>query len=223
MRILLVCFFVSLPLTTFAQITFEDKEIEITARADQEKVKFVFPFKNSGNEAVEIINVNLTCSCLSAKTAKEKYSPGESGKLEAIFSIGSFTGVQRKSMTLTSQQDGKEKTRDSLLAILTIPEVITIEPELIKWKVNEEPAEKVFTIKVPHTDPISIKGVTCSREGFNFSWKEIKKGREYEIRIKPLSTSSPMLGMMKIDTDSKIKKHQKKLAFFSIARSRSRR
>ena len=76
MRILLVCFFVSLPLTTFAQITFEDKEIEITARADQEKVKFVFPFKNSGNEAVEIINVNLTCSCLSAKTDKEKYSPG---------------------------------------------------------------------------------------------------------------------------------------------------
>ena len=183
MRILLVCFFVSLPLTTFAQITFEDKEIEITARADQEKVKFVFPFKNSGNEAVEIINVNLTCSCLSAKTDKEKYSPGESGKLEAIFSIGSFTGVQRKSMTLTSQQDGKEKTRDSLLAILTIPEVITIEPELIKWKVNEEPAEKVFTIKVPHTDPISIKGVTCSREGFNFSWKEIKKGREYEIEL----------------------------------------
>ena len=113
MRILLVCFFVSLPLTTFAQITFEDKEIEITARADQEKVKFVFPFKNSGNETIEIINVNLTCSCLSAKTDKEKYSSGESGKLEAIFSIGSFTGVQRKSMTLTSQQDGKEKTRDS--------------------------------------------------------------------------------------------------------------
>ena len=45
-------------------------------------------------------------------------------------------------MTVTSQQDGKEKTRDSLLAILTIPEVITIEPELIKWKVNEEPLKR---------------------------------------------------------------------------------
>ena len=183
MRILLVCFFVSLPLTTFAQITFEDKEIEITARADQEKVKFVFPFKNSGNEAVEIINVNLTCSCLSAKTDKEKYSPGESGKLEAIFSIGSFTGVQRKSMTLTSQQDGKEKTRDSLLAILTIPEVITIEPELIKWKVNEEPAEKVFTIKVPHTDPISIKGSPAQGKVLIFHGRKLKKGANMKSEL----------------------------------------
>ena len=75
MRIIMVCFLLSLPLTTFAQIIFKDKEIEITARADQEKVIFVFPFKNSGNETVEIINVNLTCSCLSAKTDKENIVP----------------------------------------------------------------------------------------------------------------------------------------------------
>ena len=85
MRIILVCFLLSLPLTTFAQITFKDKEIEITARADQEKVTFVFPFKNSGNETVEIINVNLTCSCLSAKTDKEKYSSENQASLKQFF------------------------------------------------------------------------------------------------------------------------------------------
>ena len=150
MKFILLLLLAILPTLAFGKISFENKEIEITAAADQEKVTFVFPFKNEGSTAIKIIDVNLTCSCLSAKTDKEVYSSGEKGQLEAIFSIGSFTGIQRKSMTMISQQEGKEKTRDALLAILTIPDVITIEPELIKWKVNEDPSEKVFYMKVPH-------------------------------------------------------------------------
>ena len=223
MRVLSVFIILLFPSLSWSQITFDKKEIEITASADQETVTFVFPFKNTGDEIVEVVDVNLTCSCLSAKTDKELYSPKDKGRLEAVFSIGSFTGVQRKSMTVITRQKGKDKVRDALLAILTIPDVITIEPELVKWKVNEEPSEKVFLIKVPYTEPIKILSVNCSRDGFECSWKELKEGREYEIRIKPLSTSSPMLGMVKIDTDSKLKKHQRKLAFFSISRSRSRK
>ena len=91
-----------LPTLAFGKISFENKEIEITAAADQENVTFVFPFKNEGSTAIKIIDVNLTCSCLSAKTDKEVYSSGEKGQLEAIFSIGSFTGIQRKSMTIST-------------------------------------------------------------------------------------------------------------------------
>ena len=223
MRVLSVFIMLLFPSLCWSQITFDKKEIEITASADQETVTFVFPFKNTGKELVEVLDVNLTCSCLSAKTDKDVYAPSDKGKLEAIFSIGSFTGVQRKSMTVISQQKGKDKTRDALLAILTIPDVITIEPELVKWKVNEKPSEKVFILKVPYSKPIRVQNVICSRDGFECSWKALKEGREYEIRIKPLSTSSPMLGMLKIDTDSELKKHKRKLAFFSIARSRSRK
>ena len=67
-------------------------------------------------------------------------------------------------------------------------------------------------MKVPHANHIKIQNVTCSRDDLNFH-EGIKSWREYEI-VKPLSTASPMLGMIKIDTDSKIKKHQRKLAFF---------
>ena len=180
----------------------------------------MFPFKNVGKESVSVIDVNLTCSCLSATTDKESYGPGEEGYLKAIFSIGSFTGIQRKSMTIISQDEGKKEVRDSLLAILTIPDVVTIEPELIKWNVGEEPVEKVFTFKVPYVDPIKITNVTCTREGFDVSVVKKKEGREYEIKLKPQATSKPMLGMIKIETDSKLKKHTRKLAFFSIARKR---
>ena len=199
-----------LPVIAFAEIKFGNKEIEIKANPSDEIVSFVFPFKNVGKKPVSVIDVNLTCSCLSAKTDKKTYGPGEDGYLEAIFSIGSFTGIQRKSMTVISQDEGKVKVRDSLLAILTLPDVVTIEPELIKWKVGE----------VPYVDPIKITSVSCTREGFDVSVVAKKEGREYEIKIKPQKTSKPMLGMIKIETDSKLKKHSRKLAFFSIARKR---
>ncbi|MEC7863013.1 MAG: DUF1573 domain-containing protein, partial [Verrucomicrobiota bacterium] len=164
----------------FAELKFGNKEIEIKSKPSDEVVSFVFPFKNVGKESVSVIDVNLTCSCLSATTDKESYGPGEEGYLKAIFSIGSFTGIQRKSMTIISQDEGKKEVRDSLLAILTIPDVVTIEPELIKWNVGEEPVEKVFTFKVPYVDPIKITNVTCTREGFDVSVVKKKEGREYE-------------------------------------------
>ena len=215
----IITFLFFLPIVAFSEIKFGHQEIEIKAKASDEIVTFVFPFKNIGNGPVSIIDVNLTCSCLSAKTDKKSYGPGEEGHLKAIFSIGSFTGIQRKSMTLISKGQGKGEVRDSLLAILTIPDVVTIEPELIKWKVGEDPLVKTFTFKVPYVDPIKITNVSCTREGFDVSLVT-KKGREYEIKIKPLKTSKPMLGMIKIETDSKLKKHSRKLAFFSIARKR---
>ncbi|RZO16887.1 MAG: DUF1573 domain-containing protein [Verrucomicrobiaceae bacterium] len=217
---ILISLLFCMPIMAFAELEFGHQEIEIKAKPSDEVVSFVFPFKNVGNGPVSIIDVNLTCSCLSAKTDKGSYGPGEEGHLKAIFSIGSFTGIQRKSMTLISQDEGKEKVRNSLLAILTIPDVVTIEPELIKWQVGEDPVAKTFTFKVPYVDPIKITNVSCTREGFDVSVVAKKEGREYEIKIKPQKTSKPMLGMIKIETDSKLKKHSRKLAFFSIARKR---
>ena len=217
---ILISLLFCMPIMAFAELEFGHQEIEIKAKPSDAVVSFVFPFKNVGNGSVSIIDVNLTCSCLSAKTDKGSYGPGEEGHLKAIFSIGSFTGIQRKSMTLISQDEGKEKVRNSLLAILTIPDVVTIEPELIKWQVGEDPVAKTFTFKVPYVDPIKITNVSCTREGFDVSVVAKKEGREYEIKIKPQKTSKPMLGMIKIETDSKLKKHSRKLAFFSIARKR---
>ena len=85
MRVLSIFIMLLFPSLAWSQITFDKKEIEITASADQETVTFVFPFKNTGKELVEVIDVNLTCSCLSAKTDKDFYAPSDKGKLEAIF------------------------------------------------------------------------------------------------------------------------------------------
>ncbi len=221
MRSLLIVFLAGLPLIASGALTFSERNIELSSNPSDEKVSFVFNFSNDGKDTVHIEDVNVSCACLSAKTDKSSYAAGEKGRLEAVFAIGSFTGVQRKALTLVSRDgDSKEIDRTGLLAILNIPDVITIAPELLQWSVGEKPEEKAFLLKVTHSKPVHIKEVTCSREGFEFRVVEKEKGRVYEIYLKPQQTGKPMLGLLKIDTDCGILKHRRKLAFFSIARKR---
>jgi hypothetical protein len=221
MRCLLTFFLAGLPLVASGGVTFSERNIELNSKPADEKVSFVFNFINDGKDTVHIEDVHVSCACLSAKTDKLSYATGEKGRLEAVFAIGSFTGVQRKTLTLVSRDgDSKEHERNGLLAILNIPDVITITPELLQWAVGEKPAEKAFMLKVTHSKPVHIKEVTCSREGFVFRVVEKEKGRVYEIYLKPQQTGKPMLGLLKVDTDCEILKHRRKLAFFSIVRKR---
>lgn len=221
MRFLLTVFFAGLPMVASGGLSFSERKIELSSKPSDEKVSFIFHFTNNGEQSVHIENVNLSCACLSAKTDKLSYAAGEKGRLEAVFTIGSFTGIQRKTLTLVSREgDAKENERTGLLAVLNIPDVITIAPELLSWSVGEEPKEKSYMLKVTHSKPVHIKEISCSREGFEFRVVEKEKGRLYEVYLKPEQTSKPMLGLLKIDTDCAIQKHRRKLAFFSIARKR---
>ena len=48
--------------------------------------------------------------------------------------------------------------------------------------------------------------------------KELEVGKKYELSLTPSSTDKVQLGMLTIETDCELKKHKKKLAFFSIQR-----
>ena len=82
------------------------------------------------------------------------------------------------------------------------------------------PEAKTFKVVVDHPEPIHITDVVCKRDGFTHELKTVKKGREYEIVLKPESTDKAMLGMLRISTDCKIPKHKTQMAFFAISRAR---
>ena len=204
-----------------AALKFSTTEVEVKAKPSDSEVSAEFHFKNNGDQPIDIIQVTFACSCLSAVTDKERYEPGEEGVLKAEFRLGSFTGLQRKAITVQSRAEGGKKDgRDRLMVAVRIPDVIIVEPQLMQWMVGDEAAEKSFTFKVPHDEPVHIKEIACSREGFEIELIEKEPGREYEIKVKPASTERAMLGVVRIETDCEIPKHQKKLAFFSIARAR---
>jgi hypothetical protein len=220
-RKLILLLALAFPVGASAELAFDKKEVQVEAKASDESLLIKFPFVNSGKVDATVKDITFACSCLSAKTNKPVYAPGEAGVLDAVFKLGSFTGVQRKSLTVISQAQGAvEDQRDSLTVEVSIPDVIVIEPQLMSWAKGSKPEPKRFTLKVPHADPIKVKSVKCSRPGFEVELVEKKEGREYEIVLTPKSTEVAMLGMLKIETDCAIPKHQRKMAFFSIARKR---
>ena len=102
--------------------------------------------------------------------------------------------------------------------LLVVPEVIQIEPRTLQWWLDESPEQKETIVKMVGKEPMKITNVTATRDTVEFSWKEIVPGREYRVLVKPKSTKEVSLGALKIETDSKIPKYQRQLAFFSVYR-----
>ncbi len=204
------------PFPAFGGVKFEKDRLDLKANPEDSTLVTEFPFVNEGKEPVRIMELRSSCGCLSAVADKDEYAAGEKGIITATFDLGRFTGEEEKAINVRTSE--KENADYRLVVGVEIPEVFVVEPDLLEWEVGEGTKTKSFRIKVPHKDPIHIITIAPSRENFQYELIEHKAGRDYEIKLTPVSTETPMLGVLKITTDCKIEKHRRQLAFFSIAR-----
>jgi hypothetical protein len=199
-----------------AGLVFDQDPLELKPKPEDEKVEATFTFTNKGKKAIRVTGLDSTCSCLEASLDKAVYGPGEKGTGKATFKVSSFVGRHEK--TLHIYTDDPAEPDKVLTVILEVPEVVSIEPKLLEWVVGEEPTAKELTIKIIGEEPMKIKNVAATRENVTFETKEITPGREYRITVKPSSTAEITVGMLKIETDSKIPKFARQMAFFNIVR-----
>jgi len=210
----LPCFLVNCPLIAGLQL--DGKVIEVKAKPEDEKVSTLFTFTNRGTRTVKILGIESACSCLSSTVDANSYAAGAKGVGTAEFKVGSFVGRHEKSVIVTT--DDPDQPEFHVTFVLDVPEVIQIEPRTLQWWLDDEPVEKVAIIKMIGEDPMKVINITSTRDTVEFSWKETVPGKEYEIRVKPKSTHEVSLGALKVETDSKIPKYQRQLAFFSVYR-----
>ena len=203
-------------LPALADLDFVSTHLTLDADPAQEELPVQFKFQAEGTEPTEITEIQTTCGCLKAKADKKVYQPGDKGVIDCVFSVGSFEGEHMKSVyVITSDQS---KGRIPLKVTVNIPQLFKIEPQVQKWKVGEPAQPKKVSFKVVHKDPVEIVSLSSSRTAFTATFKEIEKGRDYEITLTPSDTSKPMLGALSIMTNCPIKRHKKKLVFFSVTR-----
>lgn len=205
-----------LPGQAQAELATESEVIELKSKPEDESVSVEFVFFNKGNKPVRVLTIDSACSCLSASLDKAVYAPGEKGVGKAEFKVSSFTG--RHDKTVHVQTDDPAQPEWIIHFALEVPEVVKIEPKTLQWWLGEEAVARTTRIMMTGVSPMNITNITSTREGVEFSWKEVQSGREYEVTVKPKSTADVMLGALKIETDSKIPKYQRQLAFFSIFR-----
>lgn len=205
-----------LPMSVRADLVTEVPVIELKPKPEDESVTTDFVFYNKGTKPVKVLNIESACSCLSASLDKAVYAPGEKGTGKAEFKVSSFTGRHEKAVHI--QTDDPSQSEWVVNFVLDVPEVIKIEPKTLQWWMGDEVDAKTTKVTMLGDAPLKIKGITSTRENVEYSVKEIKPGREYEITVKPKSTNEVMLGALKIETDSTIPKYQRQLAFFSVYR-----
>ncbi|HSJ04612.1 MAG: DUF1573 domain-containing protein [Verrucomicrobium sp.] len=199
-----------------AGLAVDNEPVELKPRPEDDEVEKTFTFQNTGDKPIQIIRLESTCSCLEASLDKAVYAPGEKGTGKAKFKVSSFVGRHEKALHIHTN-DPVEPDR-VVSFVLDVPEVVSIEPKLLEWTVGEAPEAKKFVVKMTGEDPMKILKLSATRQNVTFESKEIKPGREYEISMKPASTAEVTIGALKIETDSKIPKYARQMAFFNIVR-----
>lgn len=199
-----------------AGLVVDNEPIELKPRPEDDEVEQTFTFTNTGSKPLTIVRLESTCSCLEASLDKRVYAPGEKGKGKAKFKVSSFVGRHEKSLRLHTDDD--QEPEKVVNFVLDVPEVISIEPKLLEWTVGEKPEPKTFVVKMTGTDPMKITKLSATRQNVTFESKEVTPGREYVITMKPATTDDVTIGALKIETDSKIPKYSRQMAFFNIVR-----
>ncbi len=208
----------SLAAASWAQagLEFEQPVQNVSVKIEDGEIAARFAFKVTGNRPVKITDIRTFCSCVRAETAdgKMEFQPGESGVIDTAFEVGGFEGELSKEVVVTTDDAAQAESR--LVLKLSIPGLFQIAPAQLIWQVGEAAVAKTVNIKVLGGDPVVIKAAVPSREVMKTSIREISPGKEYEISVTPSSTEAKVLGLVRVETDSKFSRYQKRLVFFNI-------
>lgn len=199
-----------------AALQLDGKVVELKPKPEDETISTIFTFTNKGSKTVHILGLQSHCSCLSATLDSASYAAGAKGVGTAEFKVGSFVGRHEKLISV--QTDDPDQPEWLVTFVLDVPEIIKIEPRSLQWWIGDPPDQKTTTVTITGPNPMKITNITATKPNIDFSWKEITPGREYQVLVKPQSTKEVSLAALKIETDSKIPKYQRQLAFVSIYR-----
>jgi len=178
-------------------LRFESRVIEDTVSPDAKSYPFTFAFENTGDEPVEIREIKTSCGCTTAELEKKVYAPGESGVIEGSFSIGNRQGKQQKTIRVLTKDVGQPEI--GLALKLEIPQLVTMKPGLLLWRVGSEPAPKTLRV-VPNADlGVSVLDVGTDSADFAVETVGPEEGASgREVVVVPLKTDASGRGLIKV-------------------------
>jgi hypothetical protein len=130
---------------------------------------------------------------------KKEYAPGESGEIEAKFKFDGRVGHHEKWIVVTTDWVPPQPT--ILRFAVNIPQAITIQPELVVWRVGDQLKPKTVRIAVPDEIPTKIVSVQADNAAVKLELREIRPGKELEVKVTPTTTSQPGSATLLIRTD----------------------
>jgi hypothetical protein len=221
MKIFVVLWFALAGMLCGAGLTFPEPLKEISAGVEATTVTAEFDFKNETAEPVSLTKIDGGCACMSVKTSggQMKFEPGESGKIQAVFEVGNFSGTVDKVIGLWLAGNSSDEPSQQLTVRVHIPVLVTLEPKTLKWPYQSEPVTQKIQIRMSGPKPIKILSVSSASKIFKYELKTVEEGSHYELSITPDHTTTPGLAVFRIETDSDSPKHKIQQVFAVIPRA----
>jgi hypothetical protein len=183
----------------YSQLNWSNRQIDLKPKALDESIDTAFEFKNAGTTPITIREIKPSCGCTTAALAKKTYAPGESGKIDVSFKIGERMGFQQKQIMVST--DSVDEPLTQLTLRVDIPELIRMEPKAIAWPVNSEPVTRTIKITTGTDQPVRVLGVRSSDSRLFAELRQVAPGKAYEVVITTKSTSEPLHGSIRVETD----------------------
>ena len=197
LAIVLLALGICLPVASLrAQLAWEKTEVELHPSAEDATAVGVFKYQNKGEKPVHITSVHTSCGCTTAGAVKNDVAPGEKGEITATFNIGGRTGVQQKTVTVTTDDAKQPTTLLTLKAIITV--AVEVQPSFVFWNLGEQPTAKMITVKTSSELAVKSLEVAASTADFTTKVQPGSGAGEFQIAVQPRDTAKAVVAGLTI-------------------------
>src|SRR5215470_10623695 len=135
-----------------AALTFDPSQVELHPSITDKTAVAHFKFKNTGEKPVKILAVHPSCGCTTAKLDHDTIAPNEAGEIVATFNIGQRTGLQKKTITVST--DDSPDTPMMLTLTANIPQLIQLAPAFVYWSAKDVLTPRSIKVNVGADYPV---------------------------------------------------------------------
>lgn len=175
-------------LSPLLALDWQNRVVEARVAPLQAEISVRFGFVNRSDKPVAIRQILPNCDCLDAVADRKSYGPGDSGYIEAVFSVGDRIGSYERAIMVETDEDPQPVR---LLLKVEVPATAEIEPRMVEWARGSEPAPKVVEIRLAEGLWVDFTAAVATSDQFAPRLETLEAGRRYRLTITPASTSQP--------------------------------
>ena len=186
-RINLLLLLVLLGAGPLRALEWQNPVIEARAEPFQKTLTLVFQFKNAGARPVHLLDLQPSCSCLEATSDKKVYAAGESGSVTAVFSAAETPGIYERHIRVVTDVSTPP---ENLTVRIEIPELATLVPRSVEWRLGEPAAEKNIELRAEGSLQIAFTQATPTNDSFAVHLEAVVPDRVYRLTLTPRNTDA---------------------------------
>lgn len=166
-------------------LDWKTQQLSVKAVPLQKTAETSFEFTNTGVKTVTILGVDTSCDCLEAESSAMTFASGASGHITARFTLGDRQGTYERTITVTTDE-GKEPV--ILRVQLDVPELATLSPRSVEWKLNSPATEQAVEIRIADGLELIVDKVLPTSGLFACRLETVVPGRHYRLHLAPGNT-----------------------------------